>query len=178
MEGVVSISAGRKKRGFPHCSVGKECACNAGDPGSIPGSGRSPGEGNGNPLQYSFLENSMDRGSWQAVYGTVSVWGCKSRTYLSTHSSSTKRYWMSCLKHLQGYFSLSGSLSYIVAAAAKSFQSYPTLCDPIDCSPPGSPVPGILQARTLEWVSISFSNAWKGKVKVKSLSCVRLFETP
>ena len=46
-------------------------------------------------------------------------------------------------------------------AAAKSLQSRPTLCDPIDCSPPGSPVPWILQARTLEWVAISFSNAWK-----------------
>ena len=53
------------------------------------------------------------------------------------------------------------------AAAAKSLQSYPTLCDPIDSGPPGSPIPGILQARTLEWVAISFSNAWKGKVKVK-----------
>ena len=63
------------------------------------------------------------------------------------------------------------------AAAAKSLQSCPTLCDPIDGSPPGSPVPGILQARTLEWVAISFSNAWKWKVKVKSLSRVRLFET-
>ena len=52
------------------------------------------------------------------------------------------------------------------------------LCDPIDGSPPGSPVPGILQARTLEWVAISFSNAWKWKVKVKSLSRVRLFATP
>ena len=58
------------------------------------------------------------------------------------------------------------------AAAAKSLQSCPTLCDPIDGSPPGSPVPGILQARTLEWVAISFSNAWKWKVKVKSLSRV------
>jgi len=57
-------------------------------------------------------------------------------------------------------------------------QSCPTLCDPIDGSPPGSPVPGILQARTLEWVAISFSNAWKWKVKVKSLSCVQLFTTP
>ena len=58
------------------------------------------------------------------------------------------------------------------AAAAKSLQSCPTLCDPIDGSPPGSPVPGILQARTLEWVAISFSNAWKWKGKVKSLrSC-------
>ena len=64
------------------------------------------------------------------------------------------------------------------AAAAKSLQSCLTLCNPIDGSPPGSPVPGILQARTLEWVAISFSSAWKGKVKVKSLSHVRLFATP
>ena len=61
---------------------------------------------------------------------------------------------------------------------AKSPQSCPTLCDPIDGSPPGSPVPGILQARTLEWVAISFSNAGKGKVKVKPLSRVRLLATP
>ena len=62
--------------------------------------------------------------------------------------------------------------------ASKLLQSCPTLCDPTDGSPPGSPVPGILQARTLEWVAISFSNAWKWKVKVKSLSRVRLFTTP
>ena len=59
----------------------------------------------------------------------------------------------------------------------KSLQSCPTLCDPTDSSPPGSAVPGILQARTLEWVAISFSSAWKWKVKVKSLSRVRLFAT-
>ena len=59
---------------------------------------------------------------------------------------------------------------YRYAAAAKSLQSCPALCDPRDGSPPGSPIPGILQARTLEWVAISFSNAWKWKVKVKSLS--------
>ena len=64
------------------------------------------------------------------------------------------------------------------AAAAKSLQSCPTLCNPIDGSPPGSPVPGILQARTLEWVAISFSNAWKWKVKMKPLSHVRLLMTP
>ena len=64
------------------------------------------------------------------------------------------------------------------AAAAKSLQSCPTLCNPIDGSPPGSTVPGILQARTLEWVAISFSNACKWKVKVKSLSCIRLLGTP
>ena len=63
------------------------------------------------------------------------------------------------------------------AAVAKLLQPCPTLCDPRDGSPPGSPVPGILQARTLEWVAISFSNACKWKVKVKSLSRVRLLAT-
>ena len=67
---------------------------------------------------------------------------------------------------------------YAAAAAAKSLQSCPTLCDPIDSSPPGSSVPGILQARTLEWVAISFSNVLEWKVKVKSLSRVRLLATP
>ena len=66
----------------------------------------------------------------------------------------------------------------LAAAAAKSFQSCLTPCYPIDGSPAGSPVPGIVPARTLEWVAISFSNAWKWKVKVKSLSCVRLSATP
>ena len=64
------------------------------------------------------------------------------------------------------------------AAAAKSLQSCPTLCDPMDGSPAGSPISGILQARTLEWVAISFSNAWKWKVKVKSLSHVWLLAIP
>ena len=72
-----------------------------------------------------------------------------------------------------GYFIVVESL-----AAAKSLQSCLTLCDPIDGSPPGSPIPGILQAKTLQWVAISFSNAWKWKVKVKSLSRVRLLATP
>ena len=81
-------------------------------------------------------------------------------------------------------YSLSLSLLYVLdviyspAAAAKSLQSCPTLCDPGDSSPPGSPVPGILQARTLKWVAISFSNAWKWKVKVKSPSHVQLLVTP
>ena len=64
------------------------------------------------------------------------------------------------------------------AAAAKSLQSCPTLCDPMDGSPPGSPILGILQARTLEWVASSFSDAWKWEVKVKLLSRVWLFATP
>jgi len=69
-------------------------------------------------------------------------------------------------------------LNLLFAAAAKLLQSCPTLWDPIDSSPPGSPVPGILQARTLEWVAISFSSAWKWKVKVKLPSRVWLLATP
>ena len=64
------------------------------------------------------------------------------------------------------------------AAAAKSLQLCPTLWDPIDRSPPGFPIPGILHARTLEWAAISFSNAWKWKVKVKLLNHVWLLEIP
>ena len=78
---------------------------------------------------------------------------------------------LSCLSSLH-------ILDIATAIAAKSLQSCPTLCDPIDGSPPGFPVPGILQARILEWVAISFSNAWRWKVKVKSLSPVRLWATP
>ena len=66
----------------------------------------------------------------------------------------------------------------IAAAAAALLQSCPTLCDPINGSPTGSPILGILQARTLEWVAMSFSNAWKWKVKVKSLGHVQLLATP
>ena len=76
------------------------------------------------------------------------------------------------------FIHLAGRLILDVAAAAKSLQSCPTLCDPIDGSPPGSPVPGILKARTLEWVAISFSDVWKLKVKVNSLSRSRLLVTP
>jgi len=77
-----------------------------------------------------------------------------------------------------GLWQVVGSQQMTAAAAAKLLQSCLTLWDPIDGSPPGSSVPGILQARILEWVTISFSNAWKWKVKVKSLSHVRLFTTP
>ena len=69
-------------------------------------------------------------------------------------------------------------LAAAAAAPPKTLHSCLTLCNTRDGSPPASPVPGILQARTLEWVAISFSNAWKWKVKVKSLSHVRFFETP
>ena len=76
------------------------------------------------------------------------------------------------------FYPIEDIIFYYTAAAAKSLQLCLTLCDPIDGSPPGSPAPGILQARTLEWVAISFSNAWKWKVKVKSLSRVWLLATP
>ena len=79
---------------------------------------------------------------------------------------------------LKTWILLLPSFAAAAAAAAKSLQSCPSLWDPIDSSPPGSAVPGILQARTLEWVAISFSKAWKWKVKVKSLSPVRLYITP
>ena len=80
--------------------------------------------------------------------------------------------------HCQGSQLKEESILFITIIAAKLLQSFPTLCDPIEGSPPDSPIPGILKARTLEWVAISFSNAWKWKVKVKSLSRVRLFATP
>ena len=91
---------------------------------------------------------------WQRSLVSYSPWGCKRVRYVLV----TKQ---------QQY----------VYAATKSLQSCPTLCHPIDGSPPGSPIPEILQARTLEWVAMSFSNAWKWKLKVKSLSCIQLFTT-
>ena len=100
----------------------------------------------GYPLQYSGLEDSMDC----IGHGVAKSW-----TRLSTF-----------------HFHWGWGCNCTAAAAAESLQSCPTLCNPINGSPPGSPIPGTLQARTLEWVAISFSNAWKWKVKVKSLSCV------
>ena len=91
------------------------------------------------------------------------------------------KYWTNYLEiQILMFLSISINIGILkwVAAAAKSLQSCSTLCDPIDGSPPGSSVPGILQARTLEWAAISFSNAWKWKVKVKSLSHVWLSVTP
>ena len=88
-----------------------------------------------------------------------------------TSGSSWFMYWWSLAWRI-----LSITLLACAAATAKSLQLCPTLCDPIDGSPPGSPFPGILQAKTLDWVAISFSNAWKWKLK--SLSRVQLFITP
>ena len=86
--------------------------------------------------------------------------------------------WVTEHTHIISTVFVSNAIRFLkAAAAAKSLQSCPTLCNPIDGLPPGSPVPGILQARTLEQVAISFSNEWNWKVKVKLLSRVRLLET-
>ena len=98
-----------------------------------------------------------------------------------TYSLTQPFLWLWGIAHCLAMYriTLEDSLSTVIwPAAAKSLQSCPTLCDPIDGSPPGSPVPGIPQERTLEWVAISFSNAWRWKVKVKSFSHVRLLATP
>ena len=152
-----------------------------------PGLGRSPGEGHGNPLQYSCLENPMDRGAWRAIVHGVT----KSRTPLKWLSSIRKLFYIPHQRSLTPWWCLNMFLhlesstpspklhsfqlchrlfisNSPAAAAAKSLQSCLTLWDPIDGSPPGSPIPGILQARTLEWVAISSSNAWKWSHSVVS----------
>ena len=88
-------------KGFPGGSVGKESACKAGDQGSIPGSGRSPEEGNGNPLEYSCLENSIDRGAWWATVHGVT----KSQTRLSDNTQSFN-YWQIFNLSLVSLFSI------------------------------------------------------------------------
>ena len=123
----IRVSSGLQ--GLPWWIGGKKSACNAGDLGSIPGLGRSPGGGHGNPLQYSCLENSMDRGSWRAIVHGVT----KSLTGLKRPSSSSSR------------------LQFSPVA-----QSCPTLSNPMDCSMPGFPVhhqlPELAQTH-VHWVS-------------------------
>ena len=97
---------------------------------------------------------------WEPPFSTVS--SLKKKQMQRGFSCFTKQLWSLVMSSLIDHL------------AAKSLQSCPTLCNPTDGSPPGFPVPGILQARTLEWVAIYFSNAWKWKVKVKSLSRVQL----
>ena len=129
------------------------------------------------PTQWTWVW--VDSGSWWWTGRPGMLWFMGSQR--GGHDWVTELNWTTLViaflprsKHLL----ISILVSAAAAAAAKSFQSCPTLFDPWDGSPPGSPFPGILQARTLEWVAISFSNAWKWKVKVKSLSHVRLWATP
>ena len=139
---------------FPGPSVGKETACNMGDLGLIPGLGWTPEGGHGYPLQYSCLENP---------HGQRNLEGCGPWLQRVGHWVTKHTY----SKGIQNYADLAKPAA--AAAAAKLLQSCPTLCDSRDGSPPSSPVPGILQARTLEWVAISFSNAWKWSRSVVSI---------
>ena len=123
------------------------------------------GGGLGNPLQFSCLGDSMDRGAWWATVHSIKEGIHRAWLHLRpVHADHARPPFQWTLNS--------------VFATAKSLPSCPTLCDPIDSSPPGSPVPGILKARILEWVAISFSKAWKWRVKGKSLSRVRLLATP
>ena len=128
-----------------HCGpVVKNLPCNAGDTGSIPGPGRS----------------HMPQGNYCSPQATEPIL-CNKRSHCSekpTQLESSPHSPQLEKTHAQEQWPST-------AAAAKLLQSCPTLCNPIDGSPPGSPIPGILQARTLEWVAISFSNAWKWKVR-------------
>ena len=134
---------------------------------------------------YSTLCDLMDCSlSCSSVHGILQARILEWIAISSSRGSSqlrdwTRVPWVSCI--VGGFFTTEPPGLHIqcsAAAAAKSLQSYLTLCDPRDSSPPGSPIPGILPARTLEWVAISFSNAWKWKVKVKLLSRVWLLATP
>ena len=152
------------------------------DAGLIPESGRSPGEGNDNPLQNSCLENPMDSGGWQAAVHRITeswMW----LKWLSTH----RKHQIPQRGKLLSLFELLPSSILashwvpacdVLAAACQVASVVSDSVRPLDCSLPDFSVHGILQARTLEWVAISFSNAWKWKVKVKSLSRVWLLATP
>ena len=151
---------------FPGDSDSKESTCNVGDLGSIPGLGRFPGGGHGNPLQYSCLENPHGQ---RSLVG-YRQWGCKeldTTERLSTAQLCFRTVWSVEIPHtrrIQEKVTILKEktpldLFWGFSAAAKSLQSCPTLCDPLDGSPPGSHVPGILQARTLEWAAIAFSGA-------------------
>ena len=118
-----------------------------------------------------FLEQSGGRGEY-------AVMGCRWKIIVR-HCEDFGFYSENRGKLLKDFEQKNGRNCFAAAAAvAKSLQSCQTLCDPIGGCPPGFPVPGILQARMLYWVTISFSNAWKWKVKVKSFSRVRHLETP
>ena len=134
-------------------------------------------------LGVSYSQNSREQGQCMFREKKFTVlcilpfypWLCLFRLSLFFLDQSHQRF-VSFINLFQNTQTFGSSL--YAAAAAKSLQSCLTLCNPIDGSPPGSPIPGILQTRALEWVAISFSNAWEWKMKVKSLSRVRSSATP
>ena len=175
-------------KGFPDGASGKESACQCRRPercGFDPWIAKIPWRRKWQPTP-EFLPGQFHGQRCLVGYSP------KSQTWLiicaQVHTFPSK-FFVLQLDHQSLFYSLI-SLKFVINpyfkklyilsqhATAKSLQSCPTLYDPIDGSPPGSTIPGILQARTLGWVAISFSNAWKWKVKVKSLSRVRLFATP
>ena len=117
-------------------------------------------------IKSCYILNYLSTDSDNGTYSCFHMWFFKMYLFLNWR--------IIALQNCVGFCQTSPWMSH----AAKSLQSCPTLCDPMDCSLPGFSVHGILQAKTLEWVVISFSNAWKWKVKVKSLSHVWLFATP
>ena len=133
-------------QGFPDCWVGKESACNAGVPGSIPSLGRSPGEGKGYPLQYSGLENSMD---------------CMVHRVAKSHTR---------LSDFHFHFKESTLKSLLESCLVTKSSLIP--CDPIDCSPPSCSVHGISQVRILEWVAIPFSRGSSTPWDQTRVSCI------
>ena len=135
------------------------------------------------PVNSTWNQSWIFIGSTDLVAETPTFWPPDAISWLIGKYTNDGKDWGQEKKgaaedEMVGWHWLKGHAAAAAAAAAKSLQSCPTLCDPIDSSPPGSAVPRILQARTLEWVAISFSNAWKWKVKVKPLSPVWLWVTP
>jgi len=122
-----------------------------------------------------FFWNSL---AFLLIQWMLAIWSLVPLPFLKPAWTSGSSCFMYCWNLAWRILSITLLACAAAAAAAKPLQLCPTRCDPRDGSPPGSPVPGILQARILEWVSISFSNAWKWKVKVKSLSRVWLLATP
>ena len=120
-------------------------------------------------MEKSIYRNSSSVREWWWLWG----WGKEPKPENTSEATTGWRRRGDRLIHKDSRNSAAAA-----AAAAKSLQPCPTLRDPLGGSPPGSPVPGILQARTLEWAAIAFSNTWKWKVKVKSLSRVWLLATP
>ena len=124
--------------------------------------------------KWMFFWNSL---AFSVIQRMLAVWSLFPLPFLNPAWTSRSSRFIYCWSLSWRILSIT-LLVCAAAAAAKSLQSCPTLCNPIDHSPPCSPVPGILQARTVECVAISFSNAWKWKGKVKSLSHVRHLVTP
>ena len=133
--------------GFPGGSDGKESAGNVGDPASNPGSGRSPEDGNGNPLQDSCLENSMDRGSWRAIVHGVR----KCQTRLSDSHTHTHTHTHTCVCSV---------VSHVQLFATPQTVAHQALLH------------GISQARILEWIAISFSRGSSGSKDQTCASCI------